>query len=272
MFNFETNLSVDNLDTVPAEFHGLYAKGADGKFSVTDEARGIVDAYTGVTKTLGTEQKAKKNANDEAAARRVTLKAIKEIVQQKLGVTIDDEAVLGDTLSAQIDTLLGKVNGGEALKVDLAKLKTQFDTQVGEATKASDAKVEKMKGSLEKYLRDGAAAQALAGANVVSPDLLMPHVQSQVKVLQNGDDFIAAVVDAEGNTRINSKGSPMTVAELVTEMKANPMFAPAFKSDTKAGGGKEPGSGKRPALPAAKGDDRSATDKIQAGIDKLGKK
>lgn len=268
MFDFEKNATVNTLDLIPTEFQGLYTKGQDNTYSISEGVRGLVDAYIGTSKTLTNEQKLKTSANGEAAKARVTLKSIKDLVQTKLGVTIDDDAVLGDTLTAQIDGLLEKINGGQALKVDLDKLRAQFDKNVQAAVTASDAKVAKMQSSLEKYLRDGAAASALAAAGTVSPDLLMPHVQQRVKVVQNGDDFIATVVDTDGNTRMNSKGVPMSVADLVAEMKTQPAFAPAFKSEAIGGSGKQPGSGNKPVVTPKEGEKPTSISRIEAGLQK----
>lgn len=267
MFDFEKNSVLDALDGVPTEFQGLYVQGADKKFTINPAVAGLVGAYTGMTKSLSAEQKLKTTANGEAAKTRVALKAIREAVQQKLGVTIEDDAQIGEILTGKVDELLSKVQGGEALKIDLQKLKDQFTKQVSEAVGAEKAVTQKMRDALDRYLIGQEATRALSDANVVSTDLLMPHVRSKMKVAQNGDDFVAIVVDGEGNTRINSKGQPMTVADLVAEMKTQPAYAPAFKSDTKSGSGAPAGGSKNAALPAGGNKaDKTSTDKIAAGL------
>ncbi len=76
---------------------------------------------------------------------------------------------------------------------------------------------------------------------------------------------MARVVDEAGDVRMGPAGSPMTVAELVAEMKRDTNFAQAFASDTPGGNGTTPRSG--PSAPAKKtGEARSSTQKIAAGL------
>jgi len=90
----------------------------------------------------------------------------------------------------------------------------------------------------EKITVEAEAAQAIAklGGNV---KLLFPHVKSQVKTSLNDDGSVSyTVVDEYGNPRIgDSKGSAMTVEQLVAEMRSSDEFAPAFKANNASGGG-----------------------------------
>jgi hypothetical protein len=86
------------------------------------------------------------------------------------------------------------------------------------------------------YVRDVAKAIAEYEGSV---DLLLPHVlqQTRMRMTDNGS-FIAEVVDREGSPRIgDSQGNPMTIPQLVEEMKSSDSFARAFNSSGATGSG-----------------------------------
>lgn len=92
--------------------------------------------------------------------------------------------------------------------------------------------------AMEQHLIDAAIATELA-KHSDTPRLLMPHMKTQVKVMEVDGQFVARVVDAAGTVRIG-KGqgaSPMSIAELVDEMKTSTEFAPAFRGTGSSGGG-----------------------------------
>lgn len=77
-----------------------------------------------------------------------------------------------------------------------------------------------------------------------SAKLLLPHVRANTRVVkgENGKRQ-TVVVDEEGEARINAKtGEPMTIEELLIEMRDSDDFAGAFKGSGAAGGG-APGRG-----------------------------
>lgn len=94
------------------------------------------------------------------------------------------------------------------------------------------------RGSLEQHLIDAEAIRELA-QHSDSPGLLLPHVKAQMKVLEQDGQFHARIVDAAGNVRIGKgQGSaPMTLGELMEEMKTDKTFAPAFRGSGSSGGG-----------------------------------
>jgi hypothetical protein len=76
-------------------------------------------------------------------------------------------------------------------------------------------------------------------------ELLMPHVMRHAKVIrEEGKKPRAAIIDAKtGNERITTKSGstdPMSVAELVAEMKNLTSFAPAFGSGMSGSGAGNP--------------------------------
>lgn len=266
-FDFEKSGTVEDINTVPEAYRGLYVEtdGEDGKvFTIADSAKGIVEAYVGTNKALSEARTNLKTANAESASRRVTKKAVVDFAKE-LGIEdVSDDEPLG-SLKAHIDSLVDKVNGGEEIKINLDKIKREHEQRVAEVAQASEQKVVKMQGALERYLVDQAATAALASAKG-SVDLLLPHVKSHTKVVQDGEDFVVRVVDSAGDFRSNGKGGFMTVGDLVAEMKTQETFGRAFESETPSGTGANPGSMSQRRPNDA--EPKSATDKISAGLTK----
>ncbi len=91
---------------------------------------------------------------------------------------------------------------------------------------------------LHRTLIDNAAILELA-KHSDSPKLLLPHVKSMMKVVNEDGEYAARIVDEKGNVRIG-KGqgnAPMTLAELMDEMKQDKEFASAFRGSGSSGGG-----------------------------------
>ena len=90
---------------------------------------------------------------------------------------------------------------------------------------------------METYLIDAEAIRALAKYSD-SPELLLPHVKAQMKVIEQDGELHARVVDAAGSVRIGKQGTtPMTLDELAEEMGNNKTFALAFRGTGSSGGG-----------------------------------
>lgn len=61
------------------------------------------------------------------------------------------------------------------------------------------------------------------------PSLLLPAVMRDVKIFEDGEDFVVGVADKGGGKRIRDvKGTPFTIEELVGEMKSSPDYVWAF--------------------------------------------
>lgn len=98
--------------------------------------------------------------------------------------------------------------------------------------------------AMERYMIDAAAVSELA-KHSDSPKLLLPHVKSRMKVVEQDGEFHARIVDENGNVRIgNGQGSsPMTLSELIEEMRQDKEFALAFRGSGSSGGGASKSSG-----------------------------
>jgi len=93
-------------------------------------------------------------------------------------------------------------------------------------------------GQLETNLITSAATKAIA-ANQGSVDLLLPHVMRQTRMRRTETgQFIAEVVDTDGHPRVgDTNGNPMTIPQLVDEMRSSDSFARAFDGSGATGSG-----------------------------------
>jgi hypothetical protein len=119
------------------------------------------------------------------------------------------------------------------------KLRTQMNDKHDLDLKGKDETIGSLKKRLETELIDKTAVSAIAAAKG-SPDLLLPHVQRHVKV---DDDFNVVVVNAKGEPRVNGKGEPLSIADLIEEMKTNETFGRAFEGSGHSGSGMRPNNG-----------------------------
>lgn len=107
----------------------------------------------------------------------------------------------------------------------------------------------KLKASLEANLIDAASLAAISTAKG-STVILLPHVKRHVKMVELNGSFVARVVDQAGTIRIgDEQGNPMSIDQLVAEMKTDEVFAPVFEGSGAGGGGTPPsgGGGKPPS-------------------------
>jgi hypothetical protein len=261
MFDFENNPVVDSIDSVPEQARALYAE-KDGKFHLVDALKPFASAYQGQTKALEKARKDLTTANGEAASRRVSGKALVDFLKEN-GVEQIDENDPITTLKTYTASMIDANKKNKDLPVNLDKIRSESERRIAEVNAAADQKTAKMQGTLNRYLISQAATAALAkaGGNV---DLLLDKVEKQAKVVQEGDDFVVRIVDADGEVRSNGAGGYLDFDGLVADMKRNASFAVAFKSEDKGGTGHVPGSAAKQA-PQRQGE-MSSTDKISAGL------
>lgn len=117
------------------------------------------------------------------------------------------------------------------------KLIAQKDSQYQQELSKRDADLKAALSAVERYVLDAEIAQAVS-AQKGKLKILAPHVKAQLKAINEGGQYRVAVIDADGDERFNPKtNAPMTVAELVAEMKLDPEFGGAFESSGATGGG-----------------------------------
>jgi hypothetical protein len=217
---------VETIDLVPEDARGFY-KEADGKFILDVES---VDGFaledvSGLKNTLGKEMTLRK-------------KLEKDVIKFK---DIDPDKAR-DAL-ARLEELGNIDPAKDADKIVAERLeaaKRQLLEKHGEELKTRDGRIGQLTKTVESLLIDQAATVALAEAKG-SVELLLPHVQRHTRVREDGDRFVVEVVDKDGNARIgNSKGDPMTIADLVQEMRKSEAFGRAFDGDGQSGSGMPP--------------------------------
>lgn len=122
----------------------------------------------------------------------------------------------------------------------------QLSEKHGRELESANGKAKTYRGQVEKLMVENKALEAL-GKHAKSPQLLLPHVLGNVRVVEDEKGTLrAVVVDARGNPRITNKtGSTdeMSIEELVESMKADPVYAPAFNPTPAAGTGSGPNGG-----------------------------
>ena len=258
-FNFAENTSVDSIDKIPTDFRGLYVE-QDGKHVLRSDDDGVKSAVAAIT-----------GLNRSLVAARAEAKANK-------GKAVD-LSTLGESPEAILEAFTAKLTetkkaasgkGAEDLERQVAKAKEELAKAHATEMQSRDARIQALTGQLHSLLVIGEATKALAEANALDADLLMPFVQKQLKVNEEDGKFTVSVMDDAGDPRYSGvTGSPMSIKELVAEMKGADKYKPLFKSEAPAGGGMQ--TGHRPSQQVRQGQqqgDMSATDKIAAGLRK----
>jgi len=139
------------------------------------------------------------------------------------------------TLKAQAEEAARKKAAAEGdFKSIEEQLKALHATELG----ARDKTITKLRSALEQRLVDAEATRELAEAKG-SAKVLLPHVKARVKVVESDDGaFSVQVVDERGNQRLaDGQGTPMTLKQLVEELRADSEFARAFEGTGSSGGG-----------------------------------
>lgn len=249
-FDFSTNQEVEDINTVPEQFRGAYAEGENGKFAVSETAKPLVEAVVGLNKSLSASRKDYKTLKGTAVDPKTLFSSLGDFED-------------ADAVKAHIQELTDQV--ASKSNIDPKKIKADIEKAFATEREELTGKNDKMKGTLEKYLIKSDAASALAAAKGNSA-LLLPHVMNMVKVVEDEGEYVVRVLDDQGDWRGDGKGGYMTVADLVTEMKASPTFGAAFESEAKPGTGKKPGSSAQPARTKVDSSEPTSRSKISAGL------
>ena len=219
---------VDSLDDVKEGLKEFYTEGDDGKFRL--DAEGVEDV-AGLKSALGSERDSRKAAERE--------------LKKLAGV---DPKKFKELLKAEEERQRDKAKD----EGDWEAREAQILEKHALALKAKDGEVSAANQAVERHLVDAEATKAIAAAKG-SPRLLLPEVKRQVRVVRtDAGEYVARVVDKEGTERIGTisdgKANPMTITELVGELKQDKELAGAFtgsgasgsgasETDDKAGGG-----------------------------------
>jgi len=238
----ELDLVVDDINAVPEAIRSLYSEDG-GKFRLN--VKGI-EPVDGLKSALEKERKAAREL--EKKVRR----------WESLGKS--DEEIADLVKKAEEHELSEAERKGE-----WDKLRAQMNEKHEAALKGKDDTISAMRARLNAELVDAKAVAAIAAAKGV-PELLLPHVQRHVKV---DDEFNVHVVDAKGDPRVGAKGEPLTIADLVAEMRQSDVFGRAFEGSGQSGSGKLPSNGAGGAGISKKSDFKSEKERA-AFVEKHG--
>jgi hypothetical protein len=243
---------VDSIDKVPEQFRGIYKQGDDGKFVPDDAHKGVIEAITGLNRSL-------KAARAEAKAKTpVDLSPLADF-----GKTPEE---IKAAVESRINELQEQVAKGGDAKVNLEKIKQDLAAAHAKDLERANKRSEALQNQLYGLLVENAATAAVVELKGV-PELLLPFIKQQVKVVEEEGQFNVYVVDSSGDRRYSGvTGQPMTIKELVAEMKANEKYGRLFESEAPAGGGMPPRGGSTP--PRQPGRVLSANEKIAVGLAK----
>ncbi len=204
-------LIADSLDKIPEAARGAYAA-KDGKFVLDAEIEDVSGLKT-------TNEKLKKEK--QALSDRVKL--------------------LGDRPAEEIQADLEfaakareqKLNGNvDELKAAHAKELAKATTEKGKV----EAKLFDVLGKRE--------AEKEIAALGIKTKVLLPHVLPHIKVVEVNGEYEAQVVDAKGVQRVkDGQGTPVTIAELVAEIAADPEFDGVVPASSARGSGARNGAG-----------------------------
>ncbi|PHK92885.1 hypothetical protein CR162_21620, partial [Pseudoroseomonas rhizosphaerae] len=165
---------VTSLDEVDEKYRDLYTQGADGKYRL--DAEGVEDV-TGLKTALENERK-----------------AVRDLKGRFSGIDADEYARL-KAEDAERATKKAKDEG------DWKALERQLLERHATELKTHQDRVGSLTSALETHLVDAQATAAIAGARGV-PQLLLPHVKSAVKVIEEDGQFSVRVVDAVVSHRV----------------------------------------------------------------------
>lgn len=207
--------TVESLEQVEEQYRGLYEE-RDGVFRLSVEGVEFEDDVKGLRSALEKERKARRDAEKRLGS---------------LPADFDPEK-WAELTEAQKRAEEDKAK--QAGKWD--DWKKQLQEQHAKELRERDEKLGTLQSRLNNLLVTSVAAQEIAKLEG-STKLLMPHIERMTKVVDVDGEPVARVVDEHGQERLGKSGEPMTIAELVSEMRESDDFAAAFKGSGASGGG-----------------------------------
>lgn len=231
---------VDTIDAVPEPVRDFYTP-KDGKFVLGVEGvNGLELADVGKLSTaLKTERQAAKAAAE-------SLKAFEGLDPAAARTAISTLAELGDLKDLKsLDEKLAvrEKQLAEKFGADKKSLETKFAAERDTLSKTVDS----LTTQIGNDRIESSATRAISEAKG-AVELLLPVIKASTRVRRDATSgrVVVEVVDANGEVRDSpAAGStdPMTVKELVEELRNNPAYARAFDGSGASGGGAAGGRG-----------------------------
>jgi hypothetical protein len=257
-FSFADNKEVVSLDKVPTDFQGLYKETEEGSFTLDSENPTTKSAVSAIIKL----NEALKISRVEAKG--LKGKAVDLSTLSDYGNSVEE---IASSFKTKVEELESQLAGNSEAKLNLDKIKEDLNKGHAKEIQAKDGKLEALSRQLDRVMVESVAKSTVAEAKG-DIELLMPFVTNQIKNVEEDGEYKVYVVDAAGDKRFSgTTGEPMSIKELVQEMKGSDKFAKLFLSEQKSGGGMEPGAAKK-NLSKAPTDTLSAVQKINEGLKK----
>ena len=256
MFDFGSNREVKDLAAVPETFRGFYKEKAEGGGFILDTenpvVRGAVEALSGARTALNTAR----SDLDAAKAAQIDLSPLKDFG--------DDPTKIKTTFDAKLAELKGQIKDGTDIEKQLDSQRTEMTSTHEKEKKSLQDQINALQTQLYTELVDGETLKAV-GDTAENPKLVLPFVRERVKPIKTDAGIAIRVLKADGEIRMSgTTGLPMTVEELVTEMRGSKDYAGLFKSEARQGSGHRPGTGGGGSPRGA--EDMTANQKIAAGL------
>lgn len=200
-------ITVDSLDAVPEGARGAYVQ-KDGKFTLDAEIEDVSGLKAKNTDLINRN----KSLTDRA-------KIIGERTPEEVQADFD--------LAAKAREQKAKDEGNFE---ELKRLQALELAKKDDALKSRDERIYNL------VAKQGATEAIVAAGG--KPKKLLGEVLKSIKVVEQGGELVAQVVDAKGNPRIvDGQGTPMTIAQLVETFKADDDYAVDFAPSGANGSG-----------------------------------
>lgn len=256
-FKFSENEKVDSLEDIKEEeLRPFYQEVEGGGFEIKPELADSAKAFDAVVHANVRIRKENKTLNSS----NFDLSPLSEYG------TTPDEILTKFTaqkkeMSDALDAKEGMVNPNK-IRQDMKKA---HDLELSE----EQAKTKSYEKQLFGELVTNHAHKSIAKHD--GSPLLMRFVKEQVRMVhdKHTDKYVPEVIDNDGDLRSNRNGLPMSVDELVADMKKNSEYAALFTGQKKQGAN-TPANRVNTGGPKAQGANKSPASKIQSAIDNAG--
>lgn len=250
---FNLDAPIENLDAVPAEFHGYYSQTDDG-FVVSEAAQPLARAYNGLTKNLKTTRTSLSKANKESADRRGALAGFDALFDGIEGI----EERTPDALQAHISSLVEKAaqggQSGEAAAQEIENIKRTMTEAHNKEVTGLRTDLDAANGTIRKLMIDNGITTAVSNAGG-NTQLLTPMLSAEMDIrTTDTGETVVVILGEDKEPRYNNAGDLLTIAERVEEIKAQDAFAGAFQGRVQGGSDQDPNNDKLPARRADKQD------------------
>lgn len=250
-FRFAENKTVTDITKVPDPFKVLYQENEDGSgYTLNENLAKIAESVDGLNNSL-------EKSRSDASKAKTDLGVLSEFGESPEEVKQAFDAKLAEAQEA------AKTGTTKLVEKARQEVIDQYEKQ----KKADTARNEALQNQLYDLMVTNQITEALQ-AEGGNSKLLSPMLKQMVKVNEQDGKFNVSVVDQDGDPRHSfSTGQPMTIKELVGEMKADPNYAPAFESQAPSGSGAaKPGQRKPAPTPQKDDDGANPVKSISAGL------